>query len=207
KAITDDALWDKFGNDSSGAVSKDLEVLRLHTQELNPVYSRLGQRLANAQVNYEKLIPQESYLDQEIADLRSRIAELNRLLENQETAFRTAERRRSTGLASLRREREFRTGELKRDVASLQRTFKTLSQNYESARLAMAEESSEVQIGMPASANDRPVKPKVGLIIAIALAVGLMLSVGLSFLLEYLQHAQTKLAPPGRLYGSQLGPK
>ena len=185
KAITDDALWDKVGNDSSGAVSKDLEALRLRTQELNPVYSRLGQRLADAQVDYETLIPQESYLNKQIADLRIQITELNRLIENQETAFRTLERRHFAELASLKREHDLRTGELKRDVASFQRTFKTLSEKHESARLAKAEESSDIEIGMSAAAADRPVGPRPVLNISIAMTVGLMLFVGLAFVIEF----------------------
>ncbi len=185
KAITDDALWDKIGSDSSGAVSEDLEALRLRTQELNPVYSRLGQRLADAQVDYEALIPQEGYLQEQIADLRTQIEDLNRMIENQETAFRTLERHRFTELASLRRERDFRTGELKRDVVNLKRTFNTLSEKYESARLAKAEESSDIQLGMSAIANGKPVRPRTVLNTAIALAIGLVLCIGLAFIIEF----------------------
>lgn len=187
KAITDDALWDKVGKDPSGTVSEQLDALRLRSQALNPIYSRLAQRLAEAQVDYEALIPQEDYLQKQIADLRHQIAELNRLIEDQEAALRTLERRRFEGLTSLRRERDLRTGELKREVASLQRTFNTLSEKYESARLAKAEEASDVQIGMPAVVNDRPVRPRTILNTVVALAVGLILSTGFAFVREFAQ--------------------
>lgn len=189
RSISDDALWDRAVDGLSSEAAKQLETLRLKSEQLNPVYHSLLQRLADTQVAYEALLPQEKYLQDQIAARRKEVEELTQLILSKELELEKLKREKETALALLRRERDFRVSELKREVESLRGTYSTLAQKYEVARLAKAEEDPDVKVWGYAVAPERPVRPRTMLNTEIALVAGLMLSVMLAFLLEYLQSA------------------
>lgn len=189
RSISDDALWDRAVDGLSSEAAKQLETLRLKSEQLNPVYHSLLQRLADTQVAYEALLPQEKYLQEQIAARRKEVEGLTRLILSKELELEKLKREKETALALLRRERDFRVSELKREVESLRGTYSTLAQKYEVARLAKAEEDPDVKVWGYAVAPKSPIRTRTMLNTAVALVTGLMLSVMLAFLLEYLQSA------------------
>ena len=76
---------------------------------------------------------------------------------------------------------------LSREVEGSKKTFATLSEQWESARLAQAEVDQDVKIGSLAVAPELPVSPRPLLNTAIAVVVGFMLAIMLAFILEFVQ--------------------
>ncbi|MGH9341366.1 MAG: Wzz/FepE/Etk N-terminal domain-containing protein [Acidobacteriota bacterium] len=84
KSISDDALWDKVGKDFSAETAEQLEALKLRTQELNPIYQSLAQRLADTQVAYDALVPQREALQRMIVERQEEAQELHQLILGKE---------------------------------------------------------------------------------------------------------------------------
>ncbi len=187
KAISDDALWERIGRDPSGGISKELEGIKLHSEALNPVYQTLLQRLVDTQVQYETLGPQEQHLEDQIAAQRKDIKAQNELLLTKQMELTRLTRNRDTELTLLKREQAFKSGQLQREVENSQTSFKTLAEKWEVAKLAQAEEDQDVKVGARAVAPRRAVSPRPLLNAAIALVVGLMLSIVLAFVVEFVQ--------------------
>ncbi len=187
KAISDDALWERIGRDPEGGISKQLEGVKLHSEELNPVYQTLLQRLVDTQVKYETLGPQEQHLKDQIAAQRKDIKAQNELLLTKQMELTRLTRNRDTELTLLKREQAFKVGQLQREVDNSQTAFKTLAEKWEVAKLAQAEQAQDVKIGARAVAPRRAVSPRPLLNAAIGLVVGLMLSVVLAFVAEFVQ--------------------
>ncbi|MEJ2145217.1 MAG: Wzz/FepE/Etk N-terminal domain-containing protein [Acidobacteriota bacterium] len=197
KAITNDALWLKIGTDPSGAISKELQGLKLHSEVLNPVYQTLLQRLVDTQVQYETLRPQEQHVQDQIAAQRKEIRAQNELLLTKQMELSRLTRDRATELALLKREQAFQVGQLQREVDNSQSAFKTLAEKWEVAKLAQAEEDQDVKIGARAVAPSNAVSPRPMLNAAIGLVVGLMLSVVLAFVAEFVQTGSLNERSPG----------
>lgn len=196
KAISDDALWERIGRDPSGGISKELEGLKLHSEELNPVYQRLLQRLVDTQVEYETLGPQEQHLEDQIAAQRKEIKAQNELLLTKQMELERLTRNRDTELALLKREQAFKVDQLQREVENSQTAFKTLAEKWEVAKLAQAEQDQDVKVGARAVAPRRAVSPRPLLNAAIGLVVGLMLSIVLAFVAEFVQRGSLSEQSP-----------
>lgn len=186
KAITDDALWERIGRDFSGQTAQELERLKLRSEQLNPVYQQLLQRLTGTQVKFDTLIPQEQYLKEEVARLEKELRQLNELILTKSLELRELERARDLELTLAKRERDFEVEQLQREVDKARATFSTLAEKWEAARLTQAEEEQDLKIGAYATEPLEPVSPRPLLNTAIALAVGLMLSVMGAFVGEFL---------------------
>ncbi len=185
KAITDDALWERIGRDLGGEAADELQSLRLRSEELNPVYQSLLQNLADTQVRYDTLVPQERHLRELIAEQEAELRELNRLILTKGAEFRRLERERDIQLTLREREREFQVEELGREVSTSRETFSNLAGKWEEARLAQAEQDEDIKIGALAVEPRNPVSPRPLLYTAVAFAAGLMLSLMLAFLVEF----------------------
>ena len=187
KAITDDALWDRIGRDADKGTAAELQNLKLRSEYLNPVYQALLQRVADTQVLYETQIPQEQHLKDQIAEQEKEVRDLNELILGKQFDLQKMNRDRQTELALLKRERDFTVVSLSREVEGSKKTFATLSEQWESARLAQAEVDQDVKIGSLAVAPELPVSPRPLLNTAIAVVVGFMLAIMLAFILEFVQ--------------------
>jgi polysaccharide biosynthesis transport protein len=185
KAITDDALWERIGRDLGGETAEQLQSLRLRSEELNPVYQSLLQNLADTQVRYDTLVPQERHLRAVIADQDAELRELNRLILTKDAELQRLTRERDTQLTLLNREREFQVADRSREVETSREAFKGLAEKWEEARLAGAEQDEDIKIGALAVEPRNPVSPRPLLYTAVAFAVGLMLSLMLAFLVEF----------------------
>jgi polysaccharide biosynthesis transport protein len=186
KAITDDALWERIGRDLTGEAADRLQELRLRTEQLNPVYQSLLQKLADTQVLHDTLAPQEQHLRELIADQDAELRQLNRLILTKNAELQRLTRERDTQLALLKREREYQVTDLGREVTTSRDSFKTLAEKWEEARLAQAEQDEDIKIGALAVEPGDPVSPRPMLYVAAALALGLMLSVVLAFVVEFI---------------------
>ncbi len=140
KAITDDALWEKIGRDVNPGTASELQNLKLRSEQLNPVYQSLVQRIADTQVQYETQVPQEQHLTEQIASQQKEIRDLNALILEKQFDLVKMNRDKETALTLLRRDRDYDVTSLRRDVDSTRTTFTTLSGKWESARLSQAEQ-------------------------------------------------------------------
>ncbi len=75
---------------------------------------------------------------------------------------------------------------LQSEMAQLRQSYANVLQSYENIRLAEAQSTSNILVVEPAQTPTEPVRPKPLLNTALAAVVGLMLAVGLVFLIEYL---------------------
>jgi len=185
KAITDDALWERIKDDSTGQTAQELEKLKLRSEQLNPVYQQLLQRLTDTQVQYHTMIPQEQYLREEISRLDKELRQLNELILTKSLELRELERTRDLELTLARRDREFEVQQLKREADRAGATFSTLAGKWEAARLAQAEQDRDIKVGAYATEPLQPVSPRPLLNTAVALAAGFMLSVMGAFVKEF----------------------
>jgi uncharacterized protein involved in exopolysaccharide biosynthesis len=111
---------------------------------------------------------------------------LNRLILTKNAELQRLTRERDTQLALLKREREYQVTDLGREVTTSRDSFKTLAEKWEEARLAQAEQDEDIKIGALAVEPGDPVSPRPMLYVAAALALGLMLSVVLAFVVEFI---------------------
>lgn len=206
KAITNDALWNQIGKDPSGAISKELQGLKLHSEVLNPVYQNLLQRLVDTQVKYETLGPQARHLQDQIAAQQKEIGSQNELLLTKRMELERLSRQRDTELALLEREKNFHVGQLRREVETSQTAFKTLAEKWEVAKLAQVEQDQDVKIGARAVAPERAVSPRPLMNAAIAFVVGLMLTTVLAFVIEFVATGSLSEGDATRRSRSSLSP-
>lgn len=130
--------------------------------------------------------------------LKNRELELNTLIKNRDLLYQNLvedrksrlavlERTRDYEIAELKRQREFEMTQLTRERDSTKSTYTTLAAKYEAAQLARAEENQDVRIGAFAVPPASPVKPQPLLNTAVAFAVGLMMSLMLAFVVEFIE--------------------
>jgi polysaccharide biosynthesis transport protein len=92
-----------------------------------------------------------------------------------------------------------RDGELTRlqsELAQLQQSYGTAVRSFEDVRMSEARSSDLLAVVQPASPSPNPVEPRTMLNVALAAIVGLLLSLGSAFLVEYLDD---RLSSPERL--------
>lgn len=189
KAISDDALWEKIGRDFDDDIGQALSNLKLESQEVNPVYIGLVERLADAQIRLETLATERAQTLQQIDELQMEVSELNQSILERKLALEKLTRQRDTELSLKNRERDFLVTALERAVESSRTTFQTLAQKREESLLATAEQDQDIKIGTYAVEPRIPVSPRPLLNTVAALAIGLMGSVFLAFVLEFLGNA------------------
>lgn len=83
-------------------------------------------------------------------------------------------------------EREYGLVRVMRDATVAQEIYVMLAKRYEEARISEVMEPTDVQIVDVATAPMNPIKPRKALNVAIAAILGLFISTGLSFAIEYM---------------------
>lgn len=192
KSLPDDLLLQKLGTEASTGAARRLEQLKLQSQELNPVHQRMLQRLVDAQVSYESLVPHEKNLQIHIDSLSKQIDDLNRIILEKELALAEMRRQKTADLNQLKRQRGTKVAELQRQVDSAGAMFKELSEKYEAARLAKAEEDTDIKVGVYAGKPDHPVNPGTMLVLVLAGGTGFILSTLAVILIEFTRSAAEK---------------
>lgn len=143
-----------------------LEVI--DTQEINPVYVSLS----------EKLSDREAALAEKVASLE---------------ALRVTTARLQSELNALQGElsaKQIRQQQLQNEIQRHEETQNTLASKLTQTQIARSIDlgGTTINIASPALVPSNPVKPNKKLNMAIALLLGLMLSMGLAFLLEFMDN-------------------
>ena len=180
KAITDEALW------AAMAASKDdkpdwkkLQDRSLATQEINPVYTRLADRLSQVEIEVNALVPRAAKLAQDLATMSEAIKEKDTPLRLDEAGLEKLKREREAGLDRIKEDRgnelealmrqqqleldgikrawDAKVGQLDRDVNHERDLFTELAKNYNQALLAKAQQDVEdIRLGAAAVPPDSP---------------------------------------------------
>jgi non-specific protein-tyrosine kinase len=161
---------------------RDTQLIRLKVEDPDPYLAatladilvgvfneqndaRQAQRYAASKENLK------SQLDQLQADIQTREARIAEL----------GSRADASGQAEADR--------LRTDVAQLRASYATLLKTYEDLRLAEAQSVSNVVQVEPATVPTEPVRPRTLLNTLLAAVVGVMLAIGVVFLIEYLDNS------------------
>ncbi|MGH8637366.1 MAG: Wzz/FepE/Etk N-terminal domain-containing protein [Burkholderiales bacterium] len=153
KAITDEALWNAQSQTSrsSGALGDSA----LQTEEVNPVYVSLGQRLAEERVNLNALEPQIASLEKQLGSTRRHAVEVRRALLD-------GERR----IADMQRRHEVEAAQLERAVDTARSAFDKIAEVVGEARLAQSEPDKDLKLGAYAGLPSAPSGPRRSIIVA-----------------------------------------
>jgi non-specific protein-tyrosine kinase len=158
---------------------RDTQLIKVHVEYADPVWAAAiahaipevfralnqAQQASRFAESKQSLQAEIDALDQQLADLQAQLA---RLAEA------------SGAEAQAGRDR------LQEELAQLRQTRASLVQSYENLRLAEAQSISNVVLVEDAGVPRRPIRPRTLQNTALAAVVGLMLAVGVAFLVEYL---------------------
>jgi uncharacterized protein involved in exopolysaccharide biosynthesis len=164
KAMSDDALWNAQSQ-SSGGAREALEKAKLLTQEVNPVYTSLSQRVAEQRVELNALPPQ-------IAALQAQIDSTRRTVRETRTSLLDGERR----LAEVEGRHAVEAAALQRQIEAAKRSIEKLSEKIGEARLAQSEPDSDLKLGAYAGLPATPSGPSRTLIVAGTTATAFVVS-------------------------------
>ncbi len=166
KAITDEALWKETLE--KGPEKKDLEELdrfKLQSQELNPIFQGLEEKIVNTQIDLNTLKSKQKYLKSESNILRREIIELRNEIKGKDME-----------LVRLNRELKIKKG-----------TYNGLTSKVNEIMISKAAELGEVRIVSPAIIPEIPIPPKRRQRVVISGIVSLMFGVFLAFFVEFWQ--------------------
>ena len=145
-------------------LTRDATLARTAYDALSRNYAGLVERVNGLQVEIDVLRPRMEHSERLLEDLRR---EVSRIEKN--VSYTEVERAR-----------------LQRDVSKYESTFERFASLAEDARIAKAETSGDVKIVAAAHGPGTFVSPKIGQNVIIAGLVGLMISMVLALLLEYM---------------------
>jgi uncharacterized protein involved in exopolysaccharide biosynthesis len=182
KAITDEALWSTKtqGTPAGGALDKSA----LQTQEINPVFVSLSQRLAEERVNLNALEPQIASLEKQIASTRQQVVEIRRALLDGERRIADMERRHDVEAAGLERE-----------VETSRTAFDKIAGKIGEARLARSEPDNDLKLGAYAGLPMTPSGPRRSVIAASATMAAFVLCALAVLALAFLRGDLDKVVP------------
>ena len=200
KAITDDALWNAVKREDGTLDWSALGAQTLVTEDVNPVFTDLMERLGVAEANMASLEPRAEQLRKQIADLRVRMdaeevalrddmAELGALQQSREAghARLTAEVAAELAAAELTRDRLLKEHEdetarvlkqMRRDVDQRLELFKEMTISYNQAVIAKAQQDlEEIRLGAAAVPPDRALSRRLLIKAALAGIFGMLIGV------------------------------
>ncbi len=142
------------------------ETVNSETSSQDPVYLRLQQRYREQEINFRNLTARRTELEKLIAKFRKRADEVP--------------------------EAERKLANLTRNNMVNQKTYAMLLQRLESSRISQVEvkeRGTRYQIIAPAQLPLKPSKPQKGRMAAMGFMVGLLISLGIVFLVEVSDHS------------------
>ncbi len=208
KAMTDEAVWRSVA-DSKGA-SLDWTALQqrsLATQEVNPVYTSLSEKVAEIEMDVNAMVPRATGLTKDLdrineemksleAGLRGdqalleklqggRDAGLAQLKEQRANLLVRLNRERQTELESLQREMDTRLAQLDRDIVQQRDLFNQLAKNYNQAILAKGQQDVEdVRLGAMAVPPETPLARRAASKTLFMSFLGFLFGVGVALVRE-----------------------
>ncbi len=206
KAITDNALWARIGEDSGGKLPDELRDQALREEVPNLIHERIMGDLIDAQVKVETLKPKQEDLAAEIEGVkreieklssevtevklqqfslgRERALELSGLTEARSRGLADLQARREHLMSSFARERDLDLDSLALDKRTASSTFVLLSKKFESVRLARSEQEPDVKIGALARRPEVPLARGLLVTTALGLVAGFSLALFVATIAE-----------------------
>ncbi|MBE0410941.1 MAG: polysaccharide biosynthesis tyrosine autokinase [Anaerolineales bacterium] len=156
---------------------RDTQLIRVQVEHTDPVLAAL---IANA------LVTEFAEQNREEQAIRFAASKLN--LENQlvQLEVQMDETRAALQELGFSGEERAERDRLEASLAQQSQTYASLLQSYEQVRLTEAQTTSTVVLKEPAVAATTPIRPRTATNTALASVVGLMLAVGVVFLIEAL---------------------
>ncbi|MGE5578389.1 MAG: GumC family protein [Syntrophothermus sp.] len=136
------------------------QVVNSETRSVNPIYQQLRQEAVRWEI--------------ERVALKVRHETLTKAISENERTF--------AGLS----EKELKFVRLSREAKTAENIFSMLKEKYEEVRITEATRTSGVRVVDPATLPEKPIKPRIGLNLTIAVFLGAFLGVWGAFLLDYL---------------------
>ena len=187
----------KKTSDQTAAIEASATVIN------NPLIQRLKGQLVELEVQRSKLL--KTYKDKhpEVIKVASQIDEISqkireevgRLVLSMESEFNALKARENAMLQAVNQYRdeaqglakkEIQYGILKREADSNQQLYDVLLKRLKETSLSQGLDTNNVRIIEEAVMPLRPVKPRMSMNLALAAMLGLLVGVGLAFLVEYL---------------------
>lgn len=131
KAITNEALWQAS---VQGKNLDDFDHMKLKSESVNPIYQDLKSRIINIQTELVTNLSKGGYLREEIISTQRDINDLEKMLDKKEIEFH----------------------QLNREIKMYKKTYESLSDKIEEARMAKASQLGEVKLVSPAILPERP---------------------------------------------------
>lgn len=170
KSIYDDASFSKLASEVSGKEFLLLENLSFNSEQLNPLYTDLGKRIACSMINRDRYQSEAAQLQKNINTYRTRIELLKKELAGQELTKSRLERIRNTANS----------------------VYDVVSQKSAEIRIAVTTKTGTVKIVSLAHEPGQPVGPGKKRIILIGGILGLFLGIFVAFFTDYWQRTGKK---------------
>jgi polysaccharide biosynthesis transport protein len=161
KAITDDALWQKERNPKNQA---NFDNRKLTSEQINPIYQDLKSRTVNTEIEINTLKPRLEYLKAAISPTEQEINQAEIILN----------------------QKKFELTQLSRQTAIYKRTYDTLSDKIEGARISKSIQLGEVKLVSPALEPKYPISSNKKRGIAVSVIFSMMLGLLSGFIGEYM---------------------
>jgi len=165
KSVIDDPLLSGLIKDTEEMNTSSLSTIGLETEEINPVYVSLLQKISSNNIAISQIETELIGLDREIESLTTHLEKLN------------------AQYAEKRTQHE----QLEQKVNTLRGTYKAFAGKYEEARIAASAEMGDNTVAIMASAQvpEKPIAPNKMLNLAIAGVLGVMAGVFAVFFREF----------------------
>jgi len=180
QGVSPDRLPDVNSNPYIQKLSAELHAGEAKLQELATQYD-VNYPLYQRQVSENRA--RREKLDAEMRKIVAGIENAKRQTVQRESELKAALAAQQTRLLELTENRNELTV-LKRNLETAQKTYETVMQRFAVSQVESRASQTNVAILNPATAPRKPYQPKVALNIALAMAVGTMLGIGLVMLLE-----------------------
>lgn len=158
----------------------------------------LYKRMSELSKKYGAKHPQMIAIKSELKTLKKRKkTEINRVVNSLRNEYEVALARENSLKAALAKQKQelldlnqkaISYGVLRRDAESAREMYELLIKRFKETTLTEDMRTGNIRIVDPAEVPSRPVKPKKGLNIALAVILGLFFSIGMAFFFEYLDN-------------------
>ncbi|MEW6621765.1 MAG: Wzz/FepE/Etk N-terminal domain-containing protein [Bacillota bacterium] len=174
KSVIDDPLLSGLIKDTEDTDTSSLSAIGLETEEINPVYVSLLQKISSNNITISQIETELIGLDREIKSLTLQLEKLKAQYAEKKTLHE----------------------QLEQKVNTLRGTYRAFDRKYEEVRIAASAEMGDNTVTIMASAQvpEKPIAPKKRLNVAIAGVLGIMVGVFVVFFREFWINSNPKKA-------------
>lgn len=173
KSVIDDPLLSGLIKDTDAKDTTALSDISLETEELNPVYLNLTQRISSNNISIAQTETELLGLKREIDVITGQLEELQKEYAEKITIHE----------------------QLEQKVNTLRSTYRAFANKYEETRIAASAEMGDNTVSIMASAQipENPIAPNKKLNVAIAGVLGIMIGVFTVFFREFWKNSDPKI--------------